>query len=58
MKFSILIVNYNTEKYIVKLLSDFAVQTLPKSQWQVIVVNNCQNFVLAEALKPFSDSMN
>lgn len=43
---SILIVNYNTEKFIVELLQSLKSQTLPTSRFEIIIINNIKNEVL------------
>lgn len=53
MKLSIIIVNYNTELHINHLLGDLKKQTLPKKDWQVIVVNNSQNDTLKNTISQF-----
>lgn len=57
MDFSILVVNYNTEKHIANLLEKLSKQITLGFLWQVIVVNNCQNGILAQTLQPFFDIM-
>lgn len=57
MKFSILVVNYNTEQHIHQLLSELSKQTLNKDKWQVIIVNNNQNDVLGDTLVCFDQSI-
>lgn len=48
MKLSILIVNYNTESFIKKLLLSLKNQTLNKNDFEIIIVNNVQNSKLNE----------
>lgn len=43
MKLSLLVVNYNTESFIVELLTSLTFQTLSKTEFEVIIVNNSQN---------------
>lgn len=50
MKFSLLIVNYNTENYIQELLFSLIDQTMPKSEFEIIISNNVQNNKLSEML--------
>lgn len=47
MKLSLLIVNYHTEKFIVELLSSLSTQTLDKSQFELIIVNNSPSLLLS-----------
>lgn len=60
MKLSILIVNYNTEKFILELLSDFSQQTLPKECFEIIMINNVQNQVLENIIheNKFKNNLN
>lgn len=51
MKLSILIVNYNTEKFICDLLLSLENQTFHKSDYEIIIVNNIQNSKLDEMIK-------
>ncbi|WP_168419100.1 glycosyltransferase family 2 protein [Acinetobacter towneri] len=46
MQLSILIVNYNTESYIEKLLLDLKKQTLLANGYEIIITNNVQNNLL------------
>lgn len=46
MKISILIVNYNTEKYIHSLLISIIKQTMSKKDFEIIISNNVQNSIL------------
>lgn len=46
MKLSILIVNYNTEGFIVQLLQDLTQQSFPKTDFEILIVNNVQNKIL------------
>ncbi len=57
MKLSLIIVNYNTESYICKLMNDLLLQTLPAAQWQVIIVNNSQNDKLQSMMAQFQQSL-
>ncbi|MDN3454638.1 glycosyltransferase family 2 protein [Psychrobacter sp. APC 3350] len=43
MKFSLLIVNYNTESYIEKLLYSLHSQSMPASDYEIIISNNVKN---------------
>lgn len=43
MKFSLLIVNYNTESYIEALIYSLLKQTISKSDFEIIISNNVQN---------------
>lgn len=60
MKLSILIVNYNTEKFICDLLLSLENQTFHKSDYEIIIVNNIQNSKLDEMIKNhcFEDKFN
>lgn len=49
-KISILIVNYNTEEYIQRLLNDLSKQTLDRTEVEVIITNNIQNNKLLEMI--------
>ncbi|MDO4997664.1 MAG: glycosyltransferase family 2 protein [Neisseria sp.] len=51
MKLSILIVNYNTESFIQKLLTSLQKQTLNTADFEIIIVNNVQNHRLNEMLE-------
>ena len=51
MKFSLLIVNYNTESYIEALLDSLRVQTMSKSDFEIIISNNVQNKKLKEMVE-------
>ncbi len=51
MQLSILIVNYNTEKFIEQFLLDLTQQTLPHSEYEVIITNNVQNSTLHDTLQ-------
>lgn len=51
MKFSLLIVNYNTESYIKALLDSLRDQTMSKSDFEIIISNNVQNDKLEEMIK-------
>lgn len=50
MKFSLLIVNYNTESYIEALIYSLLKQTIPKSNFEIIISNNVQNKNLEEMI--------
>ena len=50
MKLSILIVNYNTEKFILNFLNDLTQQTIDNSLYEIVIVNNVQNNILEEIL--------
>lgn len=60
MKLSILIVNYNTEKFICDLLLSLENQTFHKSDYEIVIVNNIQNSKLDEMIKNhcFEDKFN
>lgn len=51
MKFSLLIVNYNTENYIKALLDSLLDQTMSKSDFEIIISNNVQNDKLEEMIE-------
>ena len=51
MKFSLLIVNYNTESYIEALLDSLRVQTMSQSDFEIIISNNVQNKKLKEMIE-------
>ena len=50
MKFSLLIVNYNTESYIEALIYSLLEQTISKSDFEIIISNNVQNNALEEMI--------
>lgn len=50
MKFSLLIVNYNTESYIEALIHSLLEQTILKSDFEIIISNNVQNKNLEEMI--------
>ena len=50
MKFSLLIVNYNTESYIEALIYSLLEQTISKSDFEIIISNNVQNNTLDEMI--------
>lgn len=50
MKLSILIVNYNTEQFILNFLNDLLNQTINPNYYEVIVINNVQNNLLDETI--------
>lgn len=50
MKLSILIVNYNTEKFILDFLNDLQNQTINSSTYEVVIVNNTLNNALTETI--------
>lgn len=50
MKLSIIIVNYNTEMFIVELLNSIAQQEIDFNLIEVIIVNNVQNEILNESI--------
>lgn len=60
MKLSILIVNYNTEKFILNFLNDLHQQTLDPSIYEIIIVNNIQNNILEKTINDseFEKSLN
>lgn len=58
MKFSILVVNYNTEQHIHQLLSGLSEQNLNPACWQVLIVNNVQNTLLDEVTHCFNEKIN
>lgn len=51
MQLSILIVNYNTESYIEKLLLDLKKQSLLADGYEIIITNNVQNNLLEMIIK-------
>lgn len=59
MKFSFLIVNYNTEPHIINLLDELALQSC--QDFEIIIVNNVQNSTLSDLLAqksyPFSPNL-
>ncbi len=55
MKLSILIVNYNTEQFILNFLQDLQQQNLEPCNYEVIITNNVQNTVLEQTLKNLSE---
>lgn len=42
-KLSLLLVNYKTESYVLKLLDALSKQTLANTNFEIIIINNCQN---------------
>lgn len=50
MKFSLLIVNYNTESYIEALIYSLLEQTISKLDFEIIISNNVQNKTLEEMI--------
>ncbi|WP_049237797.1 glycosyltransferase family 2 protein [Moraxella canis] len=60
MLLSLLVVNYNTETYISKLLQSLSAQSLDKAYFEIIIVNNSQNDILDNILTAngFFDSYN
>ena len=56
MKLSILIVNYNTEKFILNFLTDLCKQTIAENSYEVVIVNNVQNNALNYAVKKSQSS--
>ena len=55
MRLSILIVNYNTETYIEKLLVDLKEQSLSSNDYEIIITNNVQNEKLRSTLQNNSE---
>lgn len=51
MQLSILIVNFNTESFIEKLLLDLRKQTLPPENYEIIITNNVQNETLTNVIQ-------
>ncbi|SUK35363.1 glycosyl transferase [Staphylococcus aureus] len=41
MKFSVIVPTYNSEKYITELLNSLAKQDFPKTEFEVVVVDDC-----------------
>ena len=41
MKFSVIVPTYNSEKYITELLNSLMKQDFPKTEFEVIVVDDC-----------------
>jgi GT2 family glycosyltransferase len=58
MKLSILIVNYNTEKFIENFLIDLTHQTLNPQDYEIIIVNNVQNNLLEKVITGFKINTN
>lgn len=53
MKLSILIVNYNTEKFIKNFLMDLTYQSMDPRDYEIIIVNNVQNTLLEKMVLEF-----
>lgn len=58
MKVSLLIVNYNTEEHICQLLADLQSQSLPKKDWEIVIVNNIQNDLLDQLTQKYQTIFN
>ena len=55
MKISVVICTYNREKYIRKALDALAVQTMPVSNFEIIIINNNSTDRSAEEIQSFID---
>lgn len=58
LKVSVIITNYNLEKYLGRCLRSCLNQTLPHEQYEIIVVDDCSTDNSMEVLVPFKETTN
>ncbi|WP_338442940.1 poly(ribitol-phosphate) beta-N-acetylglucosaminyltransferase [Staphylococcus aureus] len=58
MKFSVIVPTYNSEKYITELLNSLAKQDFPKTEFEVIVVDDCSTDQTLQIVEKYRNKLN
>lgn len=58
MKFSVIVPTYNSEKYITELLNSLAKQDFPKTEFEVVVVDDCSTDQTLQIVEKYRNKLN
>lgn len=58
MKFSVIVPTYNSEKYMTELLNSLAKQDFPKTEFEVVVVDDCSTDQTLQIVEKYRNKLN